>query len=64
MSERALLRAESERGVSQEALSMAGEACTKAEEENSRLTDERLALIMELGTIKDDFAPFPGEGCC
>ena len=64
MSESALLRAESERGVSQEALSMAGEACTKVEEENSCLTDERLALIMELGTIKDDFAPFPGEGCC
>ena len=29
---------------------------TKAEEENSRLTDERLSLILELGTIKDDFA--------
>ena len=28
----------------------------KAEEENSRLTDERLSLILELGTIKDDFA--------
>ena len=37
---------------------MAGEACRKAEEENSRLTDERLALVMELGTIKDDFATF------
>ena len=37
---------------------MAGEACTKAEEENSRLTNERLALIMELGTIKDDFVAF------
>ena len=34
---------------------MAGEACTKAEEENNRLTDERLSLILELGTIKDDF---------
>ena len=52
------LRAESERGVSQEALAVAGEACRKAEEENSRLTDERLALVMELGTIKDDFAAF------
>ena len=38
------------------ALSLAGEACTKAEEENSRLTDERLSLILELETIKDDFA--------
>ena len=33
-----------------------GRAYTKAEEENSRLTDERLSLILELGTIKDDFA--------
>ena len=37
--ERASLRAESERGVAQEELSMAGEACTKAEEENTRLTN-------------------------
>ena len=37
---------------------MAGEAGRKAEEENSCLTDERLALVMELGTIKDDFAAF------
>ena len=35
---------------------MAGEVCTKTEEENSRLTDERLSLILELETIKDDFA--------
>ena len=33
-----------------------GEACTKAEEEKNRLMDERLSLILELGTIKDDFA--------
>ena len=52
------LRVESERGASREALSMVGEACTRAEEENSRLTDERLALIMEHRTIKDDFAAF------
>ena len=37
---------------------VAGETCRKAKEENSRLTDERLALVMELGTIKDDFASF------
>ena len=37
-------------------MSLAGEACTKAEEENSRLTDERLSLILELGTIKGDIA--------
>ena len=56
VAESARLRAESERGVSHEALSMAGEACTKAEEENSHLTDKWLSLILELGTIKDDFA--------
>ena len=56
--ENARLRAESERGVAQEALAVAGEACRKAEEENSRLADERLALVMELGTIKDDFVAF------
>ena len=56
VTESARLRAESERGVAQEALSMVEEACTKAKEENSRLTDERLSLILELGTIKDDLA--------
>ena len=56
--ENARLRAESERGVDQEALAVAGEACRKAEEENSHLEDERLALVMELGIIKDDFAAF------
>ena len=34
------------------------EACQKAEEENSRLTDECLSLLMELGAIKEDFAAF------
>ena len=32
--------------------------CRKAEKENSRLMNERLALVMELGTIKDDFVAF------
>ena len=39
-------------------MALAGEACRKAEEESGRLTDERLALIMELGTIKDEFTTF------
>ena len=56
--ENARLKAKSERGVAQEALALAGEACKKAEEENTRLADERLALVMELGTMKDDFATF------
>ena len=58
IAENARLRAESESGVAQEALAVAGEACRKAEEENNRLMDKRLALVMELGTIKDDFAAF------
>ena len=58
VAENALLKVESECGVSQEALAVAGEACSKAEEKNSRLADERLSLVMELGTIKDDFAVF------
>ena len=37
-------------------MALAGEACRKAKEENGWLADERLALVMELGTIKDDFA--------
>ena len=56
VAESARLKAEFEREVAQKALSLAGEACTKVEEENSRLTDERLSLILELWTIKDDFA--------
>ena len=39
-------------------MAVAGEACRKAEEENSRLANERLALVMKLGTIKDEFAAF------
>ena len=54
----ARLKAEPERGVAHEALVVAGEACKKAEEENSRLADERLALVMELGTMKDEFTAF------
>ena len=54
----ARLKAVSERGVAQEALAVAGEACKKAEKENNRLADERLAFVMELRTIKDDFAAF------
>ena len=50
------LKAESEREVAQKALSLAGEDCTKSEEENSHLTDERLSFILDLRTIKDDFA--------
>ena len=39
-------------------MAAAKEACRRAEEENSRLTDERLSLLMELGASKEDFAAF------
>ena len=54
--EGARMKAESESEATQKALSLARVACTKAEEENSRLTDEQLSLISEMGTLKDDFA--------
>ena len=56
VAEGASMKAESESEAAQKALSLAREAYTKAEEEKSRLTDERLSLILELGTRKDDFA--------
>ena len=40
------------------ALVAAGEACKKVEEENGQLVDEKLALVIELGALKDDFAAF------
>ena len=36
----------------------AKEACRRVEEENGRLMDERLSLLVELGTTKDDFTAF------
>ena len=59
--EEARRRAESEHGVAQEALAAAGEARKKAEEENGQLADEKLALVIELGALKDDFAVFRGR---
>ena len=52
------LKAESELDSTRQALAAAKEAYRRAEEENSRLTDERLSLLMELGAIKEDFADF------
>ena len=51
-------KAEFEHGVAQEVLAATGEACKKAEEENGHLADEKLALVIELGALKDDFAAF------
>ena len=58
LTEEARRRAEFERGAAQEVLAAAGEACKKAEEENDHFPDEKLALVIELGAIKDDFAAF------
>ena len=52
------MKPESKLDSARQALAAAKEACRRAEEENSRLTDERLSLLMELGAIKEDFAAF------
>ena len=52
------LKAESKLGFVEQALVASKEACRRVEEENDRLTDERLSLLMELGATKDDFMAF------
>ena len=58
LTEEARRKAEFDRGATQEVLAATGEACKKAEEENSQLAEEKLALIIELGAVKDDFTAF------
>ena len=58
LAEEARRKAEFDRGAAQEVLAATGEACKKAEEENSQLVEEKLALVIELGSVKDDFAAF------
>ena len=58
LTEEARRRAEQEHVAAQEALATAGEACKKAEEENGHLVDEKLALVIELGALKDEFSAF------
>ena len=58
LAEEARRRAKFEHGAAQEELATAGEACKKAEEENGHLADEKLALVIELRALKDDFAAF------
>ena len=52
------LKADSKIDSARQALVAAKEAYWRAEEENSRLMDERLSLLMELGAIKEDFTAF------
>ena len=54
----ARLKADSKCDVAQKALVAAEEARQKADEENGRLTDERLSLLMELEATRDDFMAF------
>ena len=58
LTEEACRKADFDHGAAQEVLATMGEACKKAEEENSQLAEEKLALIIELGAVKDDFAVF------
>ena len=51
-------KAEFDHGTAQEAFAAMGEACKKTEEENSQLAEEKLALVIELGAVKDEFATF------
>ena len=58
LTEEARRKAEFDYGTSQETLASMGEACKKAEEENNQLAEEKLALVIELGAVKDEFAVF------
>ena len=56
--EEARRKAEFDREAAQEVLASMGEACKKAKKENRQLAEEKLALIIKLGAVKDDFAVF------
>ena len=58
LAEEARRRTEFKHGAAQEELATAEEACKKAEQENGHLADEKLALVIELGALKDDFVAF------
>ena len=60
-SEDARQKMESELNVAQQALADSGEACRTAKEEASRLTDERVSLLVEIGARKDEFSAFCAE---
>ena len=52
---------ESELDVAQQALAASEEACRTAEEEASRLTDERVLLLLELRASKNELSAFRTE---
>ena len=61
LTEEAHRKAEFDHGTAQEALAVMGEACKKEEEENNHLAKEKLALVIELGVVKDEFSAFQGK---
>ena len=60
-SEDARRKMEYELDVAQQALVASGEACRMVEEEASRLTDERVSLLIVLGASKDELSAFRAE---
>ena len=52
------MKADSDRHTTQQALVAAEEARRKIDEENIRLTDERMSLLLALEVTRDDFATF------
>ena len=54
-------KVEFELDVAQQALAASGEACLMADEEASRLIDERVSLRVELGASKDELSTFCAE---
>ena len=54
-------KVESELDRAQQALAVFGEVGRKVEEEVSRLTDERVSLLVELGASKDELFAFRAE---
>ena len=58
LAEEARRKTEFDHGAAQEALTATREASKKAEEENSHLAEEKLALVIELGAVKNDFTAF------
>ena len=60
-SEGVRMKVESELDSVKQALAVVGEACLMTEEENFRLTNERLSLIMELGASKEELSAFQAK---
>ena len=58
LAEEARRKVEFDHGTAQGALAVMGEACKKAEEENNHLAEEKLALVIELEAVKDEFSDF------